>query len=1645
MQYESYRGKVKRVAAFLGKVYAYKPWILLSLLVLTVVISTMVATKGFIVMETDCPAEQVYGDRQGYRAHAILGRVTYEYCEQGSTHWTTEKPVIPGKYLVRAMCTSSSGKPRYGGTYAYTLLPREISPEVSDRRIVYGETPRVEVDLAEGDRISFSVRYESFDSATTRVWVDKGSISITDGEGRDRMACYVISDTPVSQLTFTRRPLQVTVQDSSKVYDDRRLSFDGYEVSGGSLATGDRLMAVFTASIIDAGVVENTPQLRVYRSTGTEVTHLYDMDVRSGTLTVEQRPLMIKTGSVNYTYSGAELDYPKYTLDPSTTLVSGHYLEVSDTTTLRDCGSVDNVLGFTVRNRAGANENRNYAFFVEAGTLQVSPRAVTVQTATGSLVYNGEYQSLQEASVKHGLGIGDELRVTEAESRRDVGSVQNRLTVSFYHGDKDVTSNYQISYMYGTLTILSRSVTVKIDDAQKIYDGEPLASSRYTVLKYPFGLVQGHTLTLQTKGSVIFGTSENRYVDGTAKVLDRNGNDVTANYALSIQSGTLTVNPRPLTVATFDDSKVYDGDPLSKSGFELKGGSLLPGHVLKIYTDGVQTDAGKSPNTVRKDLTEIRDQNNGNADVREYYSITYREGVLTVTPRPIVVGTDSSSWVYDGAYHSDNQLYLKEGSLVKDHVLLAEIGTESTIRDVGIVDNTVEATIVGGLESVPRNYTQNYRIVYEFGYLEIQPRPIVVRTADGVHVYDAQPYKALHCSLDPESPYRLVKGHILTVDEETAWGETNAGVYQNRQLVEIYDTNEGTYVTWNYELQYVYGTVMIRPRPLTAQILGEKTYDGLPLNEYRVNLLDGTSLCPGHTLTLQSSETITEVGEIYPWPDEATLRINDGTEDVLGNYEVTFAQGCLTVTPRIIDVQSADAEKTYDGLPLTAPYGVVTKDSVALVAGHRLVMAVSGSAVEPGQYANTWDPASLQIVDGDGTDVSHNYQVQSIAEGTLTVRHPVTVTVATESASKLYDGLPLTCGLYTVSVTDGVLPEGYTVQVVVTGILRGVGAVENTADVTVLDADGADVTDLVTLQEIWGLLTVYPETAEEGVAFGKVFADLTGILYLRVASYGDFDGQSWSMAPTYGSTLPQGYGYQYLAAVAAKNLQYKRFALQFADMVTFMMPYYTEPGGPAPVVGSDTDYGDYTDTEYIATYYYVGSGTDLVEAFYRLPREQRDKILGSYAIRERIYRAYVHQQYLSVDPVTAAYLQTIILQEGFSATDPDVIAKVATYIQHAAEYNLKYDHALDSADNVVIAFLRDYKEGICRHYATAATLLYRALGIPARYTTGFMQEVHAGEWVEIQTPGHAWVEVYIDGLGWVQVEVTGSDSTEEPPSVTERVELDLIPAFGYKEYDGTPLYAPEELVLTPALEALLEQGYTYSVLTAGAQQEIGISDSRIVSFTLYDPAGVDVTKQYDLIKHTGVLRVTAPCLEVFLYPMEKIYDGKGAVWGKEDYEILSIPAGLTLELEVCVTEADVGCVTLSDLARNFSDYVVWRIWENGEDVTSAYSLLFRMPEGMEELPILTVKPRPIQLTAASATIADRGEPLRNPEVYLSKGTLVAGHELMATAEGEQIGVGSSENVIRVENLDILDANGESVVKNYRITVVSGQLTIVKDG
>jgi transglutaminase-like putative cysteine protease len=83
--------------------------------------------------------------------------------------------------------------------------------------------------------------------------------------------------------------------------------------------------------------------------------------------------------------------------------------------------------------------------------------------------------------------------------------------------------------------------------------------------------------------------------------------------------------------------------------------------------------------------------------------------------------------------------------------------------------------------------------------------------------------------------------------------------------------------------------------------------------------------------------------------------------------------------------------------------------------------------------------------------------------------------------------------------------------------------------------------------------------------------------------------------------------------------------------------------------------------------------------------------------------------------------------------------------------------------NPVDRFLFETRRGFCEHYASAFTVMMRAVGIPARVVLGYQggQINPMGDHMVVrQSDAHAWTEVWFEGDGWQRVDPTGAVAPE---------------------------------------------------------------------------------------------------------------------------------------------------------------------------------------------------------------------------------------------------------------------------------------------
>ncbi len=182
--------------------------------------------------------------------------------------------------------------------------------------------------------------------------------------------------------------------------------------------------------------------------------------------------------------------------------------------------------------------------------------------------------------------------------------------------------------------------------------------------------------------------------------------------------------------------------------------------------------------------------------------------------------------------------------------------------------------------------------------------------------------------------------------------------------------------------------------------------------------------------------------------------------------------------------------------------------------------------------------------------------------------------------------------------------------------------------------------------------------------------------------------------------------------------------------------------------------------------------------------------LRTYLDDESAYRDFVYANYMAVpDDVRQTFQQVFGDPQQLTSEQAKVV--VSKFLSAQASYNdaISTDNG---GEDFVTYFLTQSRQGYSVHFATAATLLMRYYGVPARYVEGYMldtsQAVTESQQESATADGtsgstydlteqnaHAWVEYYLDGVGWIPFDVTPGfyDASYYEPTDNNQIEDDV--------------------------------------------------------------------------------------------------------------------------------------------------------------------------------------------------------------------------------------------------------------------------------
>lgn len=350
--------------------------------------------------------------------------------------------------------------------------------------------------LMEGDRIyAISFTGEQTEAGFSYSDVDTKSVIIHNSKDEDVTASYSAPTINKGKLTVDKLEFTVTAKDATKIYDGKPLTCNQYVLSGTDKAKLDKLGSwtlnvVVSGSRVEVGSSANkvgTVELKV----GDIVVDAKNYSVirKDGTLTVEadstKPTLTITVESKTKVYDGTSLilDPKAYTVSDS--LPTGYSIEVTlEKASITAVGSktvsVDSYKIY--KNNVLVSDPAEYPFNValKTGTLTVTKYPITITADSGTKYYNGKEFVLNSVTItapNNKLVDGQKAEIT-VEAQDSAGNKVKAIKVGKYYnvvtqvvikdGNTDVTSNYDITTINGTLTIKNSNGNPQTGDTSNI-------------------------------------------------------------------------------------------------------------------------------------------------------------------------------------------------------------------------------------------------------------------------------------------------------------------------------------------------------------------------------------------------------------------------------------------------------------------------------------------------------------------------------------------------------------------------------------------------------------------------------------------------------------------------------------------------------------------------------------------------------------------------------------------------------------------------------------------------------------------------------------------------------------------------------------------------------------------------------------------------------------------------------------------------------------------------------------------------------------------------------------------------------------------------------------------------------------------------
>ncbi len=856
-----------------------------------------------------------------------------------------------------------------------TVTRRDLTVVADNLTKIYGDPVTLTgtvTGVQPGDGITFT--YSSPGTALTAP-VGTYAVAITLNDPLNRIGNYNFTLTP-GTLTITLRDLIVTPDDKSKEYGTWFLAFTG-TISG--IQNNDNITANYSSAGSPPSAAVGSYPIVATLNDPTGRLGNYNVILNEGTLTVGSSSLTVTAENKTITYGDPE---PAFTFTYFG-FAAGDTPAVIDTPpTCTVAGPHTNVGTYPIVCSGGADDA--YTFTYVNGTLTINPRALVVTPTDKTKVYGDVFTAFTGTIT--GIQNGEAITATyDSAGAPATAAVAAYPITAVLNAPAGVLANYNVTLNTGTLTVIQRALTVTPADKTKIY-GDVFTAFTGTIT----GVQNGDPISVTYASTGAPATATVGTYPITATLLDPAG--ALVNYAVTINTGTLTVTQRALIVTPDNKTKVFGTTFTAFTGIVT---GIQNGDNITVTYDSPGAPAAAPVGTYPITATL-----NDPGGLLTNYTVTLNQGTLSVGLTILTVTAENKVITYgdpDPAFTFTYSGFIGgDTPAVLDTLPSCQVSVPH--NNVG----TFPIVCAGGVDN-------NYVFSYIPGTLTVTPRTLIVTPDNKSKVFG---------------------------DVFTAFTGTVTGIQGGDNIVPVYASTGapanaaiGTYpitVTLNdpagrlgnYTVTLNTGTLTVAQRVLTVTPTDASKIYGNVFTAFTGTI---TGIQNGDAITATYASTGSPATAIVgTYPITATLNAPAG---VLANYAVTNNTGTLTVTQRDLVIQAADKTKIF-GTVFTAFTGSI----VGIQNGDNITVTYNSTGAPAGAAVGTY-PITATLNDPAG--MLPNYNV-SIGTATLTVTlASQTITITTPAPGDAANGASFTVA--------AVASSGLSVTYTATGACTNVG------------------------------------------------------------------------------------------------------------------------------------------------------------------------------------------------------------------------------------------------------------------------------------------------------------------------------------------------------------------------------------------------------------------------------------------------------------------------------------------------------------------------------------------------------------------------------------------------------------------------------